>query len=58
MLVKKIFWPVFPENSTRNISLANGCDNVYYHIGVARSKSVEGPYVRYGEDILHVDEQK
>ena len=37
---------------------ANGCLSAYYHVGVARSKSLYGPYERYYEDILHIDELK
>ena len=37
---------------------ASGCDNIYYHIGVARSKTIKGPYIRFDDDILHFDEEK
>ena len=37
---------------------ANGCLSAYYHVGVARSKSIDGHYERYSEDILHIDELK
>ena len=33
-------------------------NGVHYHVGVARSRNVKGPFKKFGKPILHVDEKK
>ena len=33
-------------------------NGVHYHVGVARSRNVKGPFKKFGKSILHVDEKK
>ena len=34
----------------------DGIDTEHYHIGVARSYDIKGPFEKFGRQILHLDE--
>ena len=35
----------------------DGKDIEHYHVGVSRSKSIKGPYKKFGKQVLHIDEE-